>query len=229
MEDLQNRINTVKQEVYDILTSIGKSKEDCLILGASKTMSKEVSDFVFDNNLLDVLGENRVQELLDKYEKGKGKWHFIGRLQTNKVKYIIDKVELIHSLDRLSLAEEIDKCAKKNNIICNCLIELNIGKEESKGGIFVEDIASFIKLIENYPNIQILGLMAVFPVDMPENELIDNYKNLHDVFENCKKINSANCKMQFLSAGMSNDYKLAIKYGGANIIRLGRAIFGERS
>ncbi|MEG1510118.1 MAG: alanine racemase [Clostridia bacterium] len=167
MEDLQNRINTVKQEVYDILTSIGKSKEDCLILGASKTMSKEVSDFVFDNNLLDVLGENRVQELLDKYEKGKGKWHFIGRLQTNKVKYIIDKVELIHSLDRLSLAEEIDKCAKKNNIICNCLIELNIGKEESKGGIFVEDIASFIKLIENYPNIQILGLMAVFPVDMP--------------------------------------------------------------
>jgi pyridoxal phosphate enzyme (YggS family) len=155
------------------------------------------------------------------------KWHFIGRLQTNKVKYLIGKDVLIHSLDREDLAAEINRLSLKNNVVTECLIEVNIGNEESKGGISAEAVEGFIESLERFDGIFISGLMSVLPKADAENTQ-RYYAELHKLFERVKTIKRKNFDCKFLSAGMSNDYKTAIAYG-ANMIRLGTAIFGARN
>ena len=182
-------------------------------------------DAVSNNSLLKVLGENRVQELIQKYHEGQNfDWHFIGKLQSNKVKYIIDKVKLIHSVDSISLAKEIDKQAKKHNLVMPVLLQINMGKEESKSGFFIEEIENSISEISKFENIAIKGLMAVMPI-CEESKTIELYKALKIKFLECKE----KYNFEYLSAGMTNDYLLAIEYAGANIVRVGTAIFGKRS
>lgn len=222
--ELAKNIDNVKNNIAKVCLHCNR-QNDVILVGASKTMSQEVIDAVSNNSLLKVLGENRVQELIQKYSDGQNfDWHFIGKLQSNKVKYIIDKVKLIHSVDSISLAKEIDKQAKKHNLVMPVLLQINMGKEESKSGFFIEEIENSISEISKFENIAIKGLMAVMPI-CEESKTIELYKALKIKFLECKE----KYNFEYLSAGMTNDYLLAIEYAGANIVRVGTAIFGKRS
>lgn len=207
------------------LEESGRSMKDVLVIGASKTMPLERILFVRDNTDVKIFGENRVQELLEKYTPDV-RWHFIGQLQTNKVKYIIDKVELIHSVDRLSLLQEIDRQAKKHGKVQDILIEVNIGGEEKKGGVAPAEVIDFAKEVDKYPSVRLKGLMSVLP-NVEKEALNAFYLQLSKLYDTLKQTKLDNADIRYLSAGMSNDYDVAVKYG-ANIVRLGRALFGER-
>lgn len=207
------------------LEESGRSRKDVLVIGASKTMPLERILFVRDNTDVKIFGENRVQELLEKYTPDV-RWHFIGQLQTNKVKYIIDKVELIHSIDRLSLLQEIDRQAKKHGKVQDILIEVNIGGEEKKGGVAPAEVIDFAKEVDKYPSVRLKGLMSVLP-NVEKEALNAFYLQLSKLYDTLKQTRLDNADIRYLSAGMSNDYDVAVKYG-ANIVRLGRALFGER-
>lgn len=207
------------------LEESGRSRKDVLVIGASKTMPLERILFVRDNTDVKIFGENRVQELLEKYTPDV-RWHFIGQLQTNKVKYIVDKVELIHSIDRLSLLQEIDRQAKKHGKVQDILIEVNIGGEEKKGGVAPSEVIDFAKEVDKYPSVRLKGLMSVLP-NVEKDALNAFYLQLSKLYDTLKQTRLDNADIRYLSAGMSNDYDVAVKYG-ANIVRLGRALFGER-
>lgn len=207
------------------LEESGRSIKDVLVIGASKTMPIERILFVRDNTDVKIFGENRVQELLEKYTPDV-RWHFIGQLQTNKVKYIVDKVELIHSVDRLSLLQEIDRQAKKHGKVQDILIEVNIGGEEKKGGVAPAEVIDFAKEVDKYPSVRLKGLMSVLP-NVEKEALNAFYLQLIKLYDTLKQTRLDNADIRYLSAGMSNDYDVAVKYG-ANIVRLGRALFGER-
>lgn len=207
------------------LEESGRSIKDVLVIGASKTMPLERILFVRDNTDVKIFGENRVQELLEKYTPDV-RWHFIGQLQTNKVKYIVDKVELIHSVDRLSLLQEIDRQAKKHGKVQDILIEVNIGGEEKKGGVAPAEVIDFAKEVDKYPSVRLKGLMSVLP-NVEKDALNAFYLQLSKLYDTLKQTRLDNADIRYLSAGMSNDYDVAVKYG-ANIVRLGRALFGER-
>lgn len=207
------------------LEESGRSMQDVLVIGASKTMPLERILFVRDNTDVKIFGENRVQELLEKYTPDV-RWHFIGQLQTNKVKYIVDKVELIHSVDRLSLLQEIDRQAKKHGKVQDILIEVNIGGEEKKGGVAPAEVIDFAKEVDKYPSVRLKGLMSVLP-NVEKEALNAFYLQLSKLYGTLKQTRLDNADIRYLSAGMSNDYDVAVKYG-ANIVRLGRALFGER-
>lgn len=207
------------------LEESGRSIKDVLVIGASKTMPLERILFVRDNTDVKIFGENRVQELLEKYTPDV-RWHFIGQLQTNKVKYIVDKVELIHSVDRLSLLKEIDRQAKKHGKVQDILIEVNIGGEEKKGGVAPAEVIDFAKEVDKYPSVRLKGLMSVLP-NVEKEALNAFYLQLSKLYDTLKQTRLDNADIRYLSAGMSNDYDVAVKYG-ANIVRLGRALFGER-
>lgn len=207
------------------LEESGRNVQDVLVIGASKTMPLERILFVRDNTDVKIFGENRVQELLEKYTPDV-RWHFIGQLQTNKVKYIVDKVELIHSVDRLSLLQEIDRQAKKHGKVQDILIEVNIGGEEKKGGVAPTEVIDFAKEVDKYPSVRLKGLMSVLP-NVEKDALNAFYLQLSKLYDTLKQTRLDNADIRYLSAGMSNDYDVAVKYG-ANIVRLGRALFGER-
>lgn len=207
------------------LEESGRKVQDVLVIGASKTMPLERILFVRDNTDVKIFGENRVQELLEKYTPDV-RWHFIGQLQTNKVKYIVDKVELIHSVDRLSLLQEIDRQAKKHGKVQDILIEVNIGGEEKKGGVAPAEVIDFAKEVDKYPSVRLKGLMSVLP-NVEKDALNAFYLQLSKLYDTLKQTRLDNADIRYLSAGMSNDYDVAVKYG-ANIVRLGRALFGER-
>lgn len=221
---IENYKNTMSR-LETALEESGRSMKDVLVIGASKTMPLERILFVRDNTDVKIFGENRVQELLEKYTPDV-RWHFIGQLQTNKVKYIIDKVELIHSVDRLSLLQEIDRQAKKHGKVQDILIEVNIGGEEKKGGVAPAEVIDFAKEVDKYPSVRLKGLMSVLP-NVEKDALDAFYLQLSKLYDTLKQTRLDNADIRYLSAGMSNDYDVAVKYG-ANIVRLGRALFGER-
>ncbi len=212
------------------LKKIYKAVENCnnkvFLIAASKTQTSDTIDEFMRLAPNFILGENRVQELLQKYNPNY-KWHLIGQLQTNKVKYIIDKVELIHSLDRDELAKEIEKQATKHGKIQNCLVEINMGAEISKGGLYPDETLAFIERMKAYPHIKIEGIMAVMPNLDDRDKLECLYDKLYQIYEQAKAIKQENVEIKYMSAGMSNDYEIALEHG-ANMIRLGRFIFGER-
>lgn len=215
----------VMSRLETALEESGRNVQDVLVIGASKTMPLERILFVRDNTGVKIFGENRVQELLEKYTPDV-RWHFIGQLQTNKVKYIVDKVELIHSVDRLSLLQEIDRQAKKHGKVQDILIEVNIGGEEKKGGVAPAEVIDFAKEVDKYPSVRLKGLMSVLP-NVEKEALNAFYLQLSKLYDTLKQTRLDNADIRYLSAGMSNDYDVAVKYG-ANIVRLGRALFGER-
>lgn len=223
-EEIKNNIATLKEEVKRTLKEVGRENDDIVIVGACKTMPKEITDYVRETSLLDALGDNKVQELLDKYEEGIP-WHFIGNLQSNKVKYIIDKVTLIHSLDRLSLAKEIDKEARKHSLVQDCLIEINIAGEESKGGVSKDAVTEFANAVKNFSGIKIKGMMSVLPNISDSESLCKYLEEFNTIFDSLREVFGEEFTIR--SVGMTNDYKIALKYG-ANMIRIGRSIFGDR-
>lgn len=226
----------VKENVLKCLDLIEQAKmragrsDKVTLIGATKMQSKELIAQLNDSKVLTDVGENRVQELVEKYESGKDlNWHMIGQLQTNKVKYIIDKVVLIHSLDRPSLADEIDRQAKKHNKVMDCLIEVNMGSEISKGGVAPEELYSLLDYVEGKDSIRLRGLMTVMPNLEDKDRLKDMYLSFNKLYQDFAKRVSNRHIIDILSCGMTNDFQMAIEYGGATVVRLGRVLFGERN
>lgn len=167
-----------------------------------------------------VFGENRVQEFSEKFEKIDVKWHFIGHLQTNKVKQVVGKAELIHSVDSKRLVDEIDKCAEKLGVIQKVLLEINIGREESKSGVLPENFDELYYYTISKKSVNVVGIMSV----MPKNADEELYLQLKEIYDRIRKENE---NIAILSCGMSGDYETAIK-NGSNMIRIGTKIFGRR-
>ena len=192
------------------------------IVAVSKYHTKEEIDAVAKEGLI-TFGENRVQELLEKYDP-KYKWHIIGHLQTNKVKYIIGKVEMIESLDSIKLAKEIEKQAAKHDVIQNVLVQIKISKDELKTGLPIEETDSFLKEVSTYPHIKLKGFMCVASHTDNIQLIEEEFSMMNDLYKNYKDL----YQLDTLSMGMSNDYELAIKHG-SNTVRIGSAIFGARN
>lgn len=227
---IKENIDGILERIANVCERSGRNPEDITLIAVSKTVNADRAREAVEGGILN-LGENRVQELTDKYEKLSDidvKWHMIGHLQKNKVKYIIDKVELIHSVESVELANEIDKRAAKNNLKANILVELNIGEEESKFGIGEENVYDFIKSLEQFENINVLGIMTVAPFAEAPEEIRWVFKKMKVIFDKLSSMNIKNSNMKFLSMGMTNDFEIAIEEG-ANIIRIGTALFGERT
>lgn len=227
---IAKNLDKVRQNIKDVAQKCGRKPEEILLLGVTKTVDIDVVEEAIELGITDV-GENKPQELTRKYEAigDKVKWHQIGSLQTNKVKYIIDKVQLIHSLDRISLAKEIQKRAEKEDLYINCLVQVNVSKEESKHGIYKEDVENFIReCSSNYDRIKIKGLMTMAPFDASREEIRSVFKDLKDLSVKISDMNIDNVEMKELSMGMSGDYEIAIEEG-ATIVRIGTSIFGKRN
>jgi len=192
------------------------------IVAVSKYHTKEEIDAVAKEGLI-TFGENRVQEFLEKYDS-KYKWHIIGHLQTNKVKYIIGKVEMIESLDSIKLAKEIEKQAAKHDVIQNVLVQIKISKDELKTGLPIEETDSFLKEVSTYPHIKLKGFMCVASHTDNIQLIEEEFSMMNDLYKNYKDL----YQLDTLSMGMSNDYELAIKHG-SNTVRIGSAIFGARN
>lgn len=214
----------LKNNMLHIGERIAQNKivDDVVFIGATKTRSIEVIEDAVEAGLV-VAGENRVQELLSKYKYIEGlSWHFIGALQTNKVKYIVDKVDMIHSVDRLELATEINRRCEKINKVMPVLIEVNIGGEEAKSGVAPSDLFDLIEQVKKYPFVNVVGLMSVLP-KFAEESL---YVEMASLFKNTKA-KFPDLDIRWLSMGMSGDYEVALR-NGANMIRVGTSLFGER-
>jgi pyridoxal phosphate enzyme (YggS family) len=224
--DCVQKITEIRNEIETLCGSIGRDSREIVLIAAVKTQSKSTVEGLI--SAVGDVGENRVQEFSEHYdEKLPFRWHFIGQLQTNKVKYLIGKTALIHSLDREELAKEIDRLSAKNNLVTECLIEVNVGGETSKGGLAPSELKGFADSLTVYKNLKIRGLMSVLP-PVSGAELDGCYKKLSDLYEELKSFSAPNFEVTYLSAGMSGDYKTAIRYG-ANMIRLGTAIFVMRN
>lgn len=226
---IKENIDDIIKKIDDTCKKTGRNSKDITVIAVSKTVdskrAKEAVEAGVEN-----LGENRVQELVKKYDELNDtdiKWHMIGHLQKNKVKYIIDKTVLIHSVESIELAEEINKRAIKNNLTSNVLIELNIGEEESKFGINEDNIYDFVKNMEQFENIKVLGLMTVAPFCEDPEDVRWVFKKMKNINDKISTMNLRNTEMKYLSMGMTNDYEVAIEEG-SNIIRIGTAIFGAR-
>lgn len=210
--------------VNEAKVKCGRENEHIDIMAVTKTVDPEIINHAITHCGISLLGENRVQEYLSKKDFYKpASVHFIGQLQTNKVKYIIDSVDLIQSLDSDKLAKEINKQAEKTGVVKNVLVEVNIAGEEAKGGISPDLLEEFIYSLSEFKNIKVQGLMTVPPAIDSEKFLYKMQKLYIDISQ--KKIDNIN--MSFLSMGMSGDYELAVKYG-SNILRIGSALFGAR-
>ena len=192
------------------------------IVAVSKYHTKEEIDAVAKEGLI-TFGENRVQEFLEKYDP-KYKWHIIGHLQTNKVKYIIGKVEMIESLDSIKLEKKKKKQAVKHDVIQNVLVQIKISKDELKTGLPIEETDSFLKEVSTYPHIKLKGFMCVASHTDNIQLIEEEFSMMNDLYKNYKDL----YQLDTLSMGMSNDYELAIKHG-SNTVRIGSAIFGARN
>jgi pyridoxal phosphate enzyme (YggS family) len=206
---------------------MNKISNEITLISVSKT--KPVEDLVeaYEAGARD-FGENKVQELKTKYEQLPKdiRWHLIGHLQRNKVKYLVGKVHLIHSLDSIRLAEEIEKQFSANNEIANVLIQINIGREASKTGVEIEELEDLLNACESYSSIKVRGLMATIPIG-DEESCRYYFSEMKKIFDNLSKRSFKNISMEILSMGMTHDYEIAIEEG-SNMIRVGKGIFGER-
>ncbi len=220
---------SVLQEVRKACEKAGRNENEVSLIAVSKT--KPVSDIqtLYDHGVR-IFGENKVQELCDKYDSLPKdiQWHMIGHLQRNKVKYIIDKVALIHSVDSLRLAQTIQEEAKKKNVIANILIEVNVAEEESKFGLHCDEVLSLIQEISTFSNIRVQGLMTIAPYTENEEENRQYFRKLKKLAVDIKAKSIDNIHMDTLSMGMTGDYRTAIEEG-ATYVRVGTGIFGERN
>lgn len=207
----------------------GRKKEDIKLVAVTKTIDIEIIKQAAELGMTSI-GENRVQEIMNKYpqlEKYPLEWHMIGHLQKNKVKYIVDKVKLIHSVDNIALAEEINRRALKKNIIADILVQINVSGEESKYGLHPDSFYGFLEKAGDFKNVHIRGLMTIAPyTDNPE-EVRPVFAELKKIFEYAKDEKITGVDMDYLSMGMTGDFTVAIEEG-ANIVRIGTGLFGRR-
>ncbi|WP_051403525.1 YggS family pyridoxal phosphate-dependent enzyme [Schnuerera ultunensis] len=225
---MKNNLLNIEKNIEEVLKRSGRTGDKVHIIAVTKTVGVDKINEAIELGLTNI-GENRTQELVEKYDiiGNKAKYHMIGHLQTNKVKTIIDKVALVHSLDRLSLAKELDKRAKKHGIIVDTLVQVNVAEEESKFGLKLDEVIPFLEKILKYDSIRVKGLMTIAPFVEDAEEVRWVFKELRRFSEVIKNKDYTNVKMEILSMGMTNDYQVAIEEG-SNMIRIGTGIFGQR-
>ena len=226
---LKENLANVEKNIEQACKNAGRSRDEVTLIAVSKTKPVEMLQEIYDENIRD-FGENKVQELCSKMGQLPSdiRWHMIGHLQRNKVKYLVGKVELIHSVDTYRLAEEINIQAKKQNVIVPILVEVNIAHEESKFGISAEDAILLVEEISKLENIRIKGLMTIAPyVENPEDNRL-YFRKIKQLSVDITNKNIDNVFMEILSMGMTGDYMVAIEEG-ATMVRVGTGIFGERN
>lgn len=225
---IKDNLKAVEARVAAACERAGRSRDEVTLIAVSKTHPVEMLREVQAEGVID-FGENKVQEMCDKMEviTEPLHWHMIGHLQRNKVKYIVDKAYLIHSVDSVRLAQELQKEAVKKGVEVNILVEINIGEEETKSGISKEDTLELVREISQFPNLHVKGLMTIAPpVDEPE-EARGYFKDMKAVFEEVKAADIPGVEMKELSMGMTGDFEVAIEEG-ATLVRVGTGIFGHR-
>ena len=226
---IQENIELVQKNIELACQRAGRDAKEVTLIAVSKTKPLADSETAIACGMRE-FGENKVQELVDKIEHVSQPvhWHLIGHLQTNKVKYIVDKDLLIHSVDSVKLAKEIQKEAEKKQAECNVLLEVNVAKEESKYGFSCEEVLAAVEEIAKLPRVHIQGLMTIAPfVENPEDNR-SVFAELHNLLLDIKSRNIDNVNMSVLSMGMTNDYMVAVEEG-ATMVRVGTAIFGARN
>lgn len=228
--DIEENIRGIRHKMDLAAQKAGRDPKEVELMAVTKTVPPEIVNIAIQHGIT-LLGENRAQELtskIDIYHKEGVEIHFIGSLQSNKVRQVIDHVTMIQSLDRLSLAKEIEKQAKICDRVMDVLIQVNVGKEETKSGVFPEDTLEFAKKIQKYPHLRIRGLMSIPPPCDNKEELEGYFTILRQLLVDMKEQNRDNGVITVLSMGMSGDYETAIEQG-ATIVRIGSGIFGARN
>lgn len=222
LDNIRNNIDIIKKEKgldYDIT-----------LIAVSKTVDEEKVLEAYEHGQRD-FGENKVQELTKKESSLNNlkdiNFHMIGYLQSNKVKYLVNTAKLIHSLDRKSLIKEMEKRGKSEDFVFNCLVQVNLAKEESKSGIYLEDLEELLTSIENSKFVKVKGLMMIAPFYEDAEEVRPLFRKMKEIFDELKDRDFKNIEMKYLSMGMSHDYKVAVEEG-SNMVRIGTDIFGKR-
>lgn len=225
---IAENLKEVQRDINEVCKKCGRDPSEVTLIAVSKTKPLEDLKEAYDAGARD-FGENKVQELIAKMPNLPSdiRWHMIGHLQRNKVKYIAGEVELIHSVDSFRLAEEINIQAKRKKIIIPALIEINIGDEESKFGVRPDEAKELCKEISELDSIHIEGLMTVAPAADDPEKVRRYFRKMHELFLDIKSENIDNVEMKILSMGMTNDYKVAIEEG-STMVRVGTGIFGAR-
>ena len=228
LTDIKYNYDFINEKIAEAAMKAGKTREDITFLSATKTVEPEYINYAISLGL-SYIGENKVQELVEKYEVMPRdiRWHMIGHLQRNKVKYIVDKVALIHGVDSLKLAEEISKEAQKKGVEVSILIEVNMAREESKFGVSPEEAPKLISQIAALPAVHIKGLMTIAPYTENAEENRQFFMLLRQLAVDISRKNIDNVSMNVLSMGMTGDYIVAVEEG-ATYVRVGTGIFGER-
>ena len=226
---IQKNLNEVEENILAACKKSGRNREDITLIAVSKTKPVSLLNEAYAAGVRD-FGENKVQEMCEKHEVMDKdiRWHMIGHLQTNKVKYLIGKTTLIHSVDSYKLACEIEKQAAKQNCIMDILIEVNIAEEESKFGLAEEEVLHLVKEVSKLPHVRIQGLMTVAPYVVDSEENRPFFRKIKQLSVDIDNQNIDNVSMNILSMGMTGDYMVAIEEG-ATMVRVGTGIFGERN
>lgn len=229
MMSIKENLDHVRKVAGEAAVRSGRKPEDIHLIAVTKLHTPQEMNEAIENGVTDI-AENKVQEIVRKYDDVKQpvRWHLIGHLQTNKVKQIIDKVCLIHSVDSLHLAKEIDKRAAQHDLIMDILIQVNIAEEESKFGIKDDEVDTLIREIsEQCPNVRIKGIMCIAPYEEDTNKCRPVFAEAKRIFDKYAANKTDRVDFEYLSMGMTNDYDVAIEEG-SNMIRVGTAIFGAR-
>jgi hypothetical protein len=227
---IQENLNHIKKQIAETCFKMAIDPKKIVLVNVSKTKPLSVLEEGYAAGMR-IFGENKVQEICDKYEQFKKEdiqWHMIGHLQRNKVKYIVDKVNLIHSVDSYRLAETISKEAKKHNVVAHILIQVNVAQEDSKYGLETSEVMDMVKSIHQLEHLKIEGLMTIAPFVENAEENRPIFKAMYQLSVDIKEQNLDNVSMDVLSMGMTNDFKVAIEEG-ATMIRIGTALFGDRN
>lgn len=225
---IKDQLKEIRAHIKEAVQRTARSEEDITLIAVSKTYPVTAIEEAILEGCTD-FGENHVQELMSKIDSVKAdvNWHLIGHLQTNKVKYVVGKTSLIHSMDSLKLAQEIQKQSAKRGIVTSVLVEVNVANEATKYGFKPDEVMDVMKILNTMPHIKVKGLMTVAPyVENPEkNRPI--FRKLYELSVDIQKQKLDNISTSILSMGMSNDYQIAIEEG-ATMVRVGTAIFGNR-
>ena len=226
---LKDNLFEVEKNIQEACIRAGRNRSEVTLVAVSKTKPVNMLEEIYAENIRH-FGENKVQELSEKYEimPKDIKWHMIGHLQRNKVKAVIDKAALIHSVDSIRLAEAIEQEAAKKDLIVDILIEVNVAEEDSKFGLKVDEVMEMVETISTFPHIRIKGLMTIAPFVKDPEENRPVFAQLRKLSVDIANKNIDNVSVDILSMGMTNDYQVAIEEG-ATIVRVGTAIFGERN
>lgn len=225
---ISKNLDIIRNNIEKACIKANRKIDDIDIIGVTKTIDIERIKILKELGI-NTFGENKAQEFLEKYDEiDNVSWHFIGNLQTNKVKYIIDKVKLIQSVNSFRLLEEINKRALNSNIVMPILLEINIANEQSKHGLMEQDLPYILENMQNFKNVILNGLMCVAPFVENPRQNAQYFGKMRKLFIDIQHKNKDNINMKYLSMGMTNDYEVAIEEG-ANIVRIGTGIFGRRN